>query len=94
MPGELKGLHLIVSGVVQGVGFRWFVEDAANKFGLTGWVKNLYDGSVETYVEGEEGALNGFLDEVRIGPRSARVTGVKADWRNHTGKYDDFRITF
>lgn len=85
---------MIISGVVQGVGFRWFVEDAANKFELKGWVKNLYDGTVETYAEGEEGALKGFLEEVRIGPRSARVTGVKSDWREYTGKYDSFRITF
>jgi acylphosphatase len=94
MAGELKGLHLIVSGVVQGVGFRWFVEDIANKFGLTGWVRNLHDGTVEAFAEGEEGALKGFLKEVKIGPRSARVTGVKADWQDYSGKYDSFRITF
>ncbi len=94
MTGQLKGLHLIVNGVVQGVGFRWFVERAAKNFGLTGWVKNLYDGTVEMYAEGDEGALKGFLDEIKIGPGSGRITGVKASWTEYTGKYDDFRITF
>ncbi|MEE9555123.1 MAG: acylphosphatase [candidate division Zixibacteria bacterium] len=94
MTGQLRGLHLLVSGVVQGVGFRWFVERAADNFRLTGWVKNLYDGTVESYAEGNEGALIGFLDEVRIGPQGGRVTGVKVEWMEHTGKYSDFRITF
>ena len=94
MTGQLKGLHLIISGVVQGVGFRWFVERAATSFGLTGWVKNLYDGTVETCAEGDESALKGFLDEIKIGPRSGRVAGVKVNWTEYTGNYNDFRITF
>ena len=85
---------MLISGVVQGVGFRWFVERTANGFGLKGWVKNLYDGTVETYAEGEEGALKGFLEEIKIGPRSGRVAGVKANWQEYSGRYDDFRITF
>ena len=83
---------MIVSGVVQGVGFRWFVERVANSFGLTGYVRNLYDGTVETYVEGEEAALNGFHNEVRIGPRGAHVAAVKVEWREHSGNYKNFRI--
>ena len=94
MGGQYSGLHLIISGVVQGVGFRWFVERTANNFGLTGWVKNLYAGTVETYAEGDEGALKGFLDEIKIGPRSGRVARVKVNRMKYTGKYDDFRITF
>ena len=70
------------------------MERVANNYGLTGWVKNLYDGTVETCVEGDEGALRGFLDEIRIGPRSGKVTGVKMNWMEHTGRYKDFRITF
>lgn len=92
MPGTLKGIHLIVSGVVQGVGFRWFVERVANNLGLVGYVRNLYDGSVETYAEGNEDALNAFHKEMKIGPRSAHVTGVRTDWKEYTGNYKDFRI--
>jgi len=94
MSGKLKGLHLIISGVVQGVGFRWFVERSANNFGLKGWVKNLYDGTVETYAEGDEGALKGFLNEIKIGPQSGHVTAVKAAWKEYTGNFNDFRIAF
>lgn len=94
MGGQLKGLHLKISGMVQGVGFRWFVERIANRFELTGWVKNLYDGSVESYAEGEESSLKGFLEQIKIGPSGARVAGVSTEWREYSGKYEDFRITF
>ena len=90
--GTHKGLHLVVSGVVQGVGFRWFVERVANNLGLVGYVRNNYDGSVEAYAEGEEPTLNAFHKELRIGPRSAHVTDVRAEWREYTGKYKNFRI--
>lgn len=92
MPGQLKGIHLIVSGVVQGVGFRWFVERAAKNLGLVGNVRNLYDGSVEAYAEGVADALNAFHKEIKIGPRSAHVTGVRVDWKKYTGDFKDFRI--
>ena len=92
MPGQLKGIHLTVSGVVQGVGFRWFVERVARNLGLVGYVRNLYDGSVETCAEGEEDALSAFYKEIKIGPRSAHVSGVRVDWQEYTGKFKDFRI--
>ncbi len=92
MPGQLKGIHLIVSGVVQGVNFRWFVQRVAQNLGLKGYVKNLYDGSVEAYAEGEEDALNAFYKEVKIGPRSAHVAGVRVNWKKYTGDFKDFRI--
>ena len=53
----LKRAHIFVSGLVQGVCYRWFTEEKANKLGLTGWVKNLWDGRVEVVVEGEEGEI-------------------------------------
>jgi len=89
-----KGLHLIVHGVVQGVGFRWYVERTARNFGLTGWVKNVYDGTVECYAEGGEGALHGFLKDINIGPSGSRVTKVEPTWKEATGEYKEFRITF
>ncbi len=92
MPGQLKGIHLVVSGVVQGVGFRWFVERVARNLGLVGHVRNLYDGSVEAYAEGEENVLNAFYKELKIGPRSAHISGIRLDWQEYTGKFKDFRI--
>ena len=92
MSGQLKGIHVIVSGVVQGVGFRWFVERVAGNLGLVGYVRNLYDGSVEAYAEGAEDILKAFHEELRIGPRAAHVSGIKVDWTEYTGRFKDFRI--
>ncbi len=92
MSGSLKGLHLVVSGVVQGVGFRWFTRRCAQNLELTGYVRNLPNGSVEAYAEGDEGVLNGFLKELRIGPRSGHVAGVEVKWMEFTGKHIEFRI--
>ncbi len=69
-------LHLIVDGVVQGVGFRFFTERTARRYGLSGWVRNLPDGRVEIEAEGEEGVLNAFLKDVNQGPSFSRVTHV------------------
>jgi acylphosphatase len=87
-----RGLHIVVSGVVQGVGFRWFVMRLANQFELKGYVRNRYDSTVETYVEGDEASLRAFLDEIKIGPRSAHITNVNFNWVEYKGKYTEFRI--
>jgi acylphosphatase len=92
MTGSLKGIVIIVSGVVQGVGFRWFVHRTATRYALKGFVRNLPDGSVETYAEGDDTTLKQFLEEVRIGPSYAHVTAVKVDWIEYKGKYKEFRI--
>jgi len=64
----------VISGRVQGVGFRFFAERAAREIGVTGWVRNLPDGTVETVVEGEEAAVHRYLDRLRAGPRGGLVT--------------------
>ena len=55
----------VVSGRVQGVGFRFFAERAAREAGVKGWVRNRPDGTVETLVEGEQAAVDGYLDRLR-----------------------------
>ena len=92
MSGPLKGMLMIVSGVVQGVGFRWYVRQVAGRYGVKGYVKNLFDGSVEILAEGDETDLKAFYEEVRIGPRYAEITGVKVDWIDYRGKFNEFRI--
>ncbi|MGH7718567.1 MAG: acylphosphatase, partial [Gemmatimonadaceae bacterium] len=66
-------VHARVGGQVQGVGFRWFVREVARRHGLSGWVKNLDDGSVELAVQGDSASVERFLEEVERGPRGARV---------------------
>ncbi len=73
-------LHVIVDGIVQGVGFRWFVARQAQARGLRGFVRNRMDGSVEVDAEGEKNLLEEFLVELRVGPRSAQVTDTVVTW--------------
>ena len=67
----------IVSGRVQGVGFRFFTEDAAAREGINGWVRNVPDGRVEIEAEGEAEAIERFEHRIRHGPPGARVERVE-----------------
>lgn len=66
-------VQFLISGRVQGVGFRWFAERAARRFGLEGFVENLADGSVRVVARGSPAALAEFEAELNRGPRSAIV---------------------
>ena len=65
--------HIVVKGRVQGVGFRFFTQDAASALGLTGWVKNAFTGDVEIDVQGLETRLAIFEQKIYHGPSLARV---------------------
>jgi len=81
-----------IVGRVQGVGFRWFAWDAAVREGLTGFVRNMPDGSVEAVVEGDRDALDRFEWKVSSGPRGARVDHVNREAGPASGRYRDFSI--
>jgi acylphosphatase len=70
-------LHVRVTGIVQGVGFRWFVRERARRLGLSGWVRNLADGSVEVAASGAEHQLELLRRELQRGPNGARVEDVQ-----------------
>jgi acylphosphatase len=82
----------VVSGRVQGVGFRFFAARAAMKAGVVGWVRNLPDGRVETIVEGSDDAVERYLGELRKGPLGSRVTDVAVEDRQ-PGNFESFEIT-
>ena len=82
----------ILAGRVQGVGFRFFAERAAREAGVTGWVRNRPDGSVETLVEGSEDAVARYLEHLRTGPGGSRVTSFTEE-EAELGGYDSFQIT-
>lgn len=86
------GLHAVISGEVQGVGFRYFVQNRASDLNLTGWVRNLYSGEVEVLAEGPRSQLDILLAELRNGPAHAHVDHVDFDWLAETGKYRRFFI--
>jgi acylphosphatase len=84
--------RLIISGRVQGVGFRFFAQDAAAREGATGWVRNKPDGRVEAYVEGEGEAVNRVERALRRGPCGATVLDVDVEADEPGGAYVNFRI--
>jgi len=73
-------LHAIVSGTVQGVGYRATTQYEAKKLGLAGWVRNRVDGSVEVDAEGDRTHLEAFLAFLRKGPLGAHVDAVDSEW--------------
>jgi acylphosphatase len=78
MSAETKRYHLLISGRVQGVGYRYFARDSALALGLSGWVRNVRGGGVEVEVEGERGVVDRFIEALRQGPPLSRVLGVEA----------------
>ena len=85
-------LHAFVSGMVQGVGFRYFVLDEANDVRCAGWVLNLRDGRVEVLAEGARPSLEALLEQLRQGPRAAHVDKVDFSWEPPTGEFQRFGL--
>lgn len=84
--------RFLVAGRVQGVGFRYFVLEAAEDARLGGWVRNLRDGRVEALVEGEAHAVERFEQKIRSGPPAARVDNVEVEEREPSGRATAFRV--
>ena len=84
--------HAIVKGYVQGVGFRYYVLDAAVALGVNGWARNLWDGDVEVMAEGERDALVKLIAILRRGPRAAHVSGVDVEWGEYQGEFSSFNV--
>ncbi len=89
---KTKRVHVLVSGRVTGVGFRYFVERWAARLRLTGWVRNLPDEGVEIVAEGDERALLEFVGRLKEGPPFARVEDLGVEWESSSGDFPDFRI--
>jgi acylphosphatase len=88
----LKQVQAVVRGRVQGVFFRASAQREAKRLGLTGWVRNRNDGSVELCAEGEEEELRELLAWAHKGPGASRVDRVEIRWRGFVGDFSDFRI--
>ncbi|MBI4805813.1 MAG: acylphosphatase [Desulfovibrio sp.] len=88
----MKNLHCLVSGRVQGVGFRAFVLDQAHELGLTGWTRNLPNGQVEAMAQGTEEALEEFARRLRKGPVWARVDAVEISEGPFDGSCTTFQV--
>ncbi len=84
----------IVTGMVQGVNFRWFTQRRASELGLVGYVRNRPDGSVELVAEGPRDTLERLLDAVRVGPSMAAVENVDVRWDAPSGEMGRFEIRY
>ena len=85
-------VHILVTGRVQGVGFRQFTAIRARALGLHGFARNLPNGQVEVVAEGERSALLGLLEAVGSGPPGAEVSGVKTRWTEAPASAGEFLI--
>jgi acylphosphatase len=86
-------LHAFAEGIVQGVGFRFFVIHHAEELQLTGWVRNLWDGRVEVVAEGMKKPLETLLNLLEDGPTGANVSRVVSTWQKASGEFNDFSVT-
>ncbi len=84
--------HIIVHGRVQGVSYRYYTIEEAHALGLTGWVQNRLDGTVEVWAEGERGLVEELLKKLAIGPRSATVKDLEITWEKPTFEYKGFEL--
>jgi acylphosphatase len=86
--------RLLISGVVQGVGFRYWATRESAAFQVTGYVRNLYDGSVEAVMEGPPDEVAGFERVLRAGPPYGRVRNVRGVDEEATGEFASFGVRF
>jgi acylphosphatase len=89
----VRRIRFVVTGRVQGVGFRWFVRAEARPLGLNGWIRNRDDGAVEGEVEGRDDAIEALIPCLEVGPRSAIVTNVEiSEISDELPSYNRFEI--
>jgi len=86
--------RFLISGIVQGVGFRFFVMRAAARHQMLGTVRNMPDGRVEVVAEGERNAMDEFKKDLATGPSMAEVSDIEETDQLVTGLYRDFRVDY
>ncbi|MHA1743119.1 MAG: acylphosphatase [Candidatus Heimdallarchaeota archaeon] len=88
----MKRIHAFVSGRVQGVNFRWSTKSFAERFGITGFAKNLSDGRVEVVAEGDEKSIDSLIDFLGKGSIFSRVERVEVKEEKFKGEFSEFFI--
>ncbi len=83
--------HLFISGLVQGVGYRYYAMRKANAYGVSGFAKNLMDGRVEVVAEGSRSMVEQFISDLKVGPMSAHVSDIRIEWDQPTYEFNGFQ---
>lgn len=92
MSEDIKRAEIIARGLVQGVGFRWFVLRNAEGLGLKGYVKNLYTGDVQTVAEGPHHLIEELFHRIKVGPSRSDVRDIKISWSDPKNDFNRFEI--
>jgi acylphosphatase len=87
-----KRAHVLISGRVQGVSFRYYTVQEAESVGVEGWVRNLWDGRVEAVFEGKGEAVEHMVSWSKHGPPSAQVDDFQVEWQDAIDEFDNFRV--
>ena len=90
----VKQAHIVVTGRVQMVVYRYSAVSSATEHGLVGWVRNTRDGHVEIVAEGPAEGMEAFIKWCWIGPRAALVEDVRVEWREPTGEFTRFGVKY
>jgi len=90
----MKRAEIFINGLVQGVGFRYFVVRRAEELGLKGFTRNLFSGEVYTVVEGERAIIEDFYEKIRIGPAHADVKNASIKWSESKNEFTRFEVRF
>lgn len=94
MADRFVRVEITVSGLVQGVGFRYFIYSKAQNLGLKGYTKNLISGKVVTVVEGEKHLVDELVDYIKIGPSRSHVKSFSADLFEFKNEFTTFEIKY
>lgn len=89
---DLEKVHVVVTGRVQGVGFRAYIQRVAIGLGLTGWVRNVGWNQVEIVAEGKRSALERLIEAAQRGPVGSRVDDYQVEWQPYSGEFSRFEI--
>ncbi len=91
---EKARAHLFIEGRVQGVFYRAFTREVAARLGLNGWVRNLFDGRVETLFEGNKEQIEQAIKACKKGPPGSLVSNIDFTWEEYSGEYKGFEIKY
>jgi len=86
--------HIIVKGKVQGVYFRQNAQRFCNEHGVTGWVLNVDDGSVEAVLEGDKNSVEDAISWFKVGPPNAHIEKIELSYDKYSGEFQDFKISY